>query len=272
MSLSHNHYIIVSVVIFILFSCSENSENLFSEIDIQATEDASVKLALEKELSKIPTSTPKPTSTPLPTATVSPTSTPKPISTSTPKPISTSTPKPISTSTPKPISTSTPKPTSTPILTATVVPPTSTLKPFVTKSPKPTPTPIPTPIPDLITDIKISATDLLSEFGTTSTPEIDFYKRSQANAKYLNKVLEVTGKITMTGYNDILNNPKMDVGIGDSQIYFKQVFCELSGNIIENINELELQQELQQEITLQGIYKEDTFFYIKLISCKRIKD
>ena len=256
MSLSHNHYIIVSVVIFILFSCSENSENLFSEIDIQATEDASVKLALEKELSKIPTSTPKPTSTPLPTATVSPTSTPKP----------------ISTSTPKPISTSTPKPTSTPILTATVVPPTSTLKPFVTKSPKPTPTPIPTPIPDLITDIKISATDLLSEFGTTSTPEIDFYKRSQANAKYLNKVLEVTGKITMTGYNDILNNPKMDVGIGDSQIYFKQVFCELSGNIIENINELELQQELQQEITLQGIYKEDTFFYIKLISCKRIKD
>ena len=222
MSLSHNHYIIVSVVIFILFSCSENSENLFSEIDIQATEDASVKLALEKELSKIPTSTPKPTSTP--------------------------------------------------ILTATVVPPTSTLKPFVTKSPKPTPTPIPTPIPDLITDIKISATDLLSEFGTTSTPEIDFYKRSQANAKYLNKVLEVTGKITMTGYNDILNNPKMDVGIGDSQIYFKQVFCELSGNIIENINELELQQELQQEITLQGIYKEDTFFYIKLISCKRIKD
>ena len=234
----------------ILFSCSENSENSFAEIDIQATEDASVKLALEKELSKIPISTPISTPTPLPTATVLPTSTPKLISTSTPKP----------TSTPK--LTPTPKPT------------------FFTKAPKPTststptPTPTPTPIPDLITDFKISATDLLSEFGTTSTPEIDFYKRSQANAKYLNKVLEVTGKITMTDYYDILNNPKMDIGIGDSEIYFKQVFCELSGNIIENINELSLWADrgLQQEITLQGIYKEDTFFSIKLISCKRIKD
>jgi hypothetical protein len=72
----------------------------------------------------------------------------------------------------------------------------------------------------------------------------------------------------MTDYYDILNNPKMDIGIGDSEIYFKQVFCELSGNIIENINEL----EIRKEITLQGTYKEDTFFYIKLISCKRIKD
>lgn len=257
-SLNHKNYIIVSVVIFILFSCSENSENSFAEINIQATEDASVKLALEKELSKIPISTPISTPTPLPTATVLPTSTPKLISTSTPKP------------------TSTPEPTSTPKLTPTPKPTFFTKAPKPTSTSTPTPTPTPTPIPDLITDFKISATDLLSEFGTTSTPEIDFYKRSQANAKYLNKVLEVTGRITMTGYNnggnDILNNPKMDVGIGDSQIYFKQVFCELSGNIIENINELKLQQELQQEITLQGIYKEDTFFSIKLISCKRIKD
>ena len=255
-----------------LFGCSNQEENSFAEINIQATEDASVKLALEKELSKIPISTPISTPTPLPTATVLPTSTPKLISTSTHEP--TSTPKLISTSTPKP--TSTPEPTSTPKLTPTPKPTFFTKAPKPTSTSTPTPTPTPTPIPDLITDFKISATDLLSEFGTTSTPEIDFYKRSQANAKYLNKVLEVTGRITMTGYNnggnDILNNPKMDVGIGDSQIYFKQVFCELSGNIIENINELKLQQELQQEITLQGIYKEDTFFSIKLISCKRIKD
>ena len=237
-----------------LFGCSNQEENSFAEINIQATEDASVKLALEKELSKIPISTPISTPTPLPTATVLPTSTPKLISTSTPKP------------------TSTPEPTSTPKLTPTPKPTFFTKAPKPTSTSTPTPTPTPTPIPDLITDFKISATDLLSEFGTTSTPEIDFYKRSQANAKYLNKVLEVTGKITMTDYNDVLNNPKMDVGIGDSQIYFKQVFCELSGNIIENINELKLQQELQQEITLQGIYKEDTFFSIKLISCKRIKD
>ena len=237
-----------------LFGCSNQEENSFAEINIQATEDASVKLALEKELSKIPISTPISTPTPLPTATVLPTSTPKLISTSTPKP------------------TSTPEPTSTPKLTPTPKPTFFTKAPKPTSTSTPTPTPTPTPIPDLITDFKISATDLLSEFGTTSTPEIDFYKRSQANAKYLNKVLEVTGRITMTGYNnhgnDILNNPKMDVGIGDSQIYFKQVFCELSGNIIENINEL----EIRKEITLQGTYKEDTFFYIKLISCKRIKD
>ena len=207
-----------------LFGCSNQEENSFAEINIQATEDASVKLALEKELSKIPISTPISTPTPLPTATVLPTSTPKLISTSTPKP------------------TSTPEPTSTPKLTPTPKPTFFTKAPKPTSTSTPTPTPTPTPIPDLITDFKISATDLLSEFGTTSTPEIDFYKRSQANAKYLNKVLEVTGKITMTDYYDILNNPKMDVGIGDSQIYFKQVFCELSGNIIENINELKLQQ------------------------------
>ena len=191
----------------ILFSCSENS---FAEIDIQSTEDASVKLALEKELSKIPTSTPKPTSTPIPT----------------------------------------PKPTSTPI---------------------PTTEPTSTPEPDLITDFKISATDLLSEFGTTSEPgKIDFYKRSEANAKYLNKVLEVTGRITMLSYNDFnyQSDIKIDVGIGDNTIYFKQVFCELDNNVLENIDEL----EVRQEITLQGIYKEDTFFYINLISCKRIKD
>ena len=74
----------------------------------------------------------------------------------------------------------------------------------------------------------------------------------------------------MLSYNDFnyQSDIKIDVGIGDNTIYFKQVFCELDNNVLENIDEL----ELRQEITLQGIYKEDTFFYINLISCKRIKD
>tara|TARA_B110000116_G_C16759611_1_gene547684 strand:+ start:19 stop:1446 length:1428 start_codon:yes stop_codon:yes gene_type:complete len=68
----------------ILFSCSEDSiaensvtedsitEDSVAKIDIQATVNAAVKLAIEKELSKISTSSPIPTLLPIPTASAIP--------------------------------------------------------------------------------------------------------------------------------------------------------------------------------------------------------
>ena len=67
--------IIFLLVILVLHSCTSNEEQAYSDIDLQATIQAGIMIALEN---LEPTPTPVPTSTPTstPTATVTPTPTP----------------------------------------------------------------------------------------------------------------------------------------------------------------------------------------------------
>ena len=93
---------IILLVILILHSCTSNEEQAYSDIDLQATIQAGIMIALEN---LEPTATPVPTSTPTPT------------------------PVPTSTPTPTPTPTVTPPPTPT----ATLVPPTDSPQPSISK-------------------------------------------------------------------------------------------------------------------------------------------
>ena len=94
--------IIFLLVILVLHSCTSNEEQAYSDIDLQATIQAGIMIALEN---LEPTATPVPTSTPTPT--------------------------PVPTSTPTSTPTATVTPTPTP--TATLVPPTASPQPSISK-------------------------------------------------------------------------------------------------------------------------------------------
>ena len=80
--------IIILLVILVLHSCTSNEEQAYSDIDLQATIQAGIMIALEN---LEPTPTPVPTSTPTPTPvpTSTPTSTPTATVTPTPTPTAT---------------------------------------------------------------------------------------------------------------------------------------------------------------------------------------
>ena len=98
---------VLSIVLSVLFiSCSSKENESNKEVDIQATIDAAIKIALEN-LEPTPTIVPTltPTTQPTPTLTPAPTSIPTaiPEPTATPAPTSTSAPEPTVTSTSAPV-------------------------------------------------------------------------------------------------------------------------------------------------------------------------